>query len=469
MAALSLGNVFFWLEAGYFDAASETKPLLHKWSLSVEEQFYLIWPATLILLTMLGRTMTLVGLVILCIISVTAALAYLPYDPSAVFYLTPFRIHQFGIGAIIALVGWLPANRFSSVVAFAAVTGIIILSNFVDGTSPYLLSAILPAVFAGLVLLTSRSAFSNSVLASLPAVWIGKRSYSLYLAHWPIIVLWKMKTDLEFSASEQIIAVIVAMAAGVLLYELVETRFRFRQSHSSARKGRALFVSVGLGVSALALGAHSWGYQGFPNRFSPEILVASGDFESRWSRRQAAVREGICSHPATEADASDYEVERCSSPPETGRAYLVVGDRFANDSLLVLQAAYPDIYFGQIAVPGCLLRLPQQFGSNEQVECRKLYTLALSELIQDRRYDGIVMSANWQDGHYYRINDLINSLAQRNLDIVIVGQRLRFKDRLPTIVASSSDLNRRREKPGHLCEAKSSKSTRSSTSGSHSA
>lgn len=149
------------------------------------------------------------------------------------------------------------------------------------------------------------------------------------------------------------------------------------------------------------------------------------------------MRDGVCSLMVRAARFDQYDRNLCSAPPEQGLSYLVVGDSFANDARLVLQAAYPEIYFGQLAVPGCLLRLPKQFESGEQEVCRQLYELALFELITNQNYDGIILSSNWQDRHYYRINDLINVLYEHPIDIIVIGQRIRFRNSLPSIVGAT--------------------------------
>src|SRR5690606_29266375 len=98
----SVANIYFWYGAGYFDADSYTKPLLHMWSLGVEEQFYLIWPLALFLITKAGSTSRIILIVFSIILGTILAYFYLPKDPSAVFFLLPFRISEFAIGAFLA-------------------------------------------------------------------------------------------------------------------------------------------------------------------------------------------------------------------------------------------------------------------------------------------------------------------------------------------------------------------------------
>ena len=91
-AALFVPNIHFWLESGYLDQAAATKPLLHTWSLGVEEQFYLLWPFVMIELARLGRTNLIIGCSILGLISLAAAYLIHPVDSTAVFFLSPYRV-----------------------------------------------------------------------------------------------------------------------------------------------------------------------------------------------------------------------------------------------------------------------------------------------------------------------------------------------------------------------------------------
>ncbi|MCF6274706.1 MAG: acyltransferase, partial [Robiginitomaculum sp.] len=98
-ALISLSNIVFWREAGYFDTDAATKPLLHTWSLGVEEQFYLVWPALIFLCVLyLKRAHILAVLTALIVVGLLAAAYVLKKDVDAAFYLTPFRMSEFGIG-----------------------------------------------------------------------------------------------------------------------------------------------------------------------------------------------------------------------------------------------------------------------------------------------------------------------------------------------------------------------------------
>ncbi len=107
-SVLSVSNILFWSEAGYFDADAELKPLLHTWSLSVEEQFYFVWPALLVFLSQMRRVWIVPAFAVIAgAISLWAAQQWLVSDPSGAFFLAPFRITEFAVGALcVWLLRW---------------------------------------------------------------------------------------------------------------------------------------------------------------------------------------------------------------------------------------------------------------------------------------------------------------------------------------------------------------------------
>ena len=213
-AAVSGSNFFFWLESSYFDQASSSKPLLHTWSLGVEEQFYLVWPALVFLLAKAGgRKAIAIGLAGLGAVSLIAALYGSGKNPGAVFFLMPFRIHQFALGGLIALMLQLKTGRTQSYTGIAAILLLIVSGNLASGDSgPYLLNAVLPAIAAALFIWSSEAKVIKTVFASPPMRWLGKRSYSIYLVHWPLMVMWPLATDFELSATEGVIAILFSVA-----------------------------------------------------------------------------------------------------------------------------------------------------------------------------------------------------------------------------------------------------------------
>lgn len=192
--SLFASNIYFWYETGgYFSPDSHELPMLHFWSLSVEEQFYLLWPLTLLLLCRLrtGRKAFLVASAIAC--SFMLAQWAIGFKATAAYFLLPTRAGEFLLGALLVFI---PERRLHSnllVTQSAALVGIALLlgSNILlDEYSRFPgINAFWPCLGAALLIESSRqrATMVSRVLATRPLVFVGTISYSLYLWHWPPI------------------------------------------------------------------------------------------------------------------------------------------------------------------------------------------------------------------------------------------------------------------------------------------
>ncbi len=188
-----LQNVAFWRESGYFDTSAATKPILHLWSLAVEEQVYLVFPP-IVLLAWRFRWPMLPLLAVLLVASLVACLVVTRTEPSAAFFLTPFRAWEFLAGSILA---WMhdrhgsPAARTSRT-EIASWCGLALLAFGLvwieEGSGFPGWRAAIPVAGTTLMLAAGTAATPNRWLLSLkPLVWIGLISYPLYLFHWPLL------------------------------------------------------------------------------------------------------------------------------------------------------------------------------------------------------------------------------------------------------------------------------------------
>jgi len=434
--SLSASNMFFWLEAGYFDQASELKPFLHTWSLSVEEQFYLVWPSLIMLLFFIGkRRDVIIGVALLSVASVIASLYFYQTKPDSVFFLTPFRTYQFGIGALIALTGFHARKSYKGNLVFIGMAVLAVLVYKIDKQTYVLYSAILPAILAGVFIMGSQSSAVERVFASPLFVWIGQRSYSIYLVHWPLMVLWKINTDYEFSLGEKALAVVLSIFLGYALHALIEKRFRFSSSMSAEYKQSIISITLILVVLNVAVASHYWAKKGYPDRTPEELRNYAVDVNSKWKERISLLRYGTCNLQEKKFKYEDFKVEECFSLSDTKPNWLILGDSYASGTYAIFKKAYPDVHFSQLTIPGYRLRPLKRIKTNtvEDKWLRRAYKF----IEESDRLEGVVISSNWMAGHIYEVEEVVKELKKAGKRVVLMNQRVKFKNRVPAIIASS--------------------------------
>ena len=271
---LSISNFFFWSESGYFDADAKVKPLLHLWSLSVEEQFYFIWPLTLFFLqkARFSRITTPLMFLLLGVASWAFAEWCLKSDPSAAFYLLPSRIVEFCMGAVMVRLVGISARPWIREVAL--VVGLILIGYaavFFTRQTPFPgTNALIPCLGTSLAIFGGSSRIVGALLRSTPMVFTGLISYSLYLCHWPIYVFYVYVTDSDQLAPLQIIGLtFLSFIVATLMYRFVERPFRFAKPGPQAVLASTRFALtcslIALVIAYLA--ASSWANGGWYWRF----------------------------------------------------------------------------------------------------------------------------------------------------------------------------------------------------------
>lgn len=253
-SAIFLSNFFFYSITGYFDGPADLKPLLHTWSLSIEEQFYFFWPALFLLVTrckphFLIRLLALVGVTSLVAFAVMAF-----HQPEAAFFLTPLRIWELMLGAFLAVNRHRPPPALlrSEVASLAGLVLIFAAVVLVDGTNNLSLLATVPACTgAALIILNEPTSFANRLLSTRPLAGIGLISYSLYLWHWPLLAFARYHVDRSLATVEVVLLIAAAFAAATATYFLVERPAR----RISFARARTVAVSTLAGLSiVIAIG-----------------------------------------------------------------------------------------------------------------------------------------------------------------------------------------------------------------------
>ena len=261
-SALSIANMRFIGSVDYFAATTSPSPFLHFWSLSVEEQFYLVWPALIVLLTWRGGSSRrlIAALLIGVVASFALSIWLTDTSPARAFYLLPTRVWQLGVGGLLALVGVMGTSRRAGALAWAGLAAVAVAGVALTAEIPYPgLAALLPTAGA-VALLYGGGAPSGPVrlLAAAPLRFLGKISYSLYLWHWPLLVLPLMFLERALTGVEVVASVAVAIGVSWLSWRFVEQPFRYGDrsrratSWSAIRVGVAGILSVALFTQGLA-------------------------------------------------------------------------------------------------------------------------------------------------------------------------------------------------------------------------
>jgi len=369
-----VSNIVLWNEAGYFDTSAETKPLLHLWSLGIEEQFYIIWP--LLLWFAWGRNFNLLTItIVVAIVSFCLNMKGILTDSVATFYSPQTRFWELQCGSLLAwmtlyrkgsltpikakLDGWLTSviyreshvsngKTLANIVSFA---GIILLAYgfYVINKDVYFPGkwALVPILGAIMIISAGPEAwFNRVVLSNRLTVWFGLISFPLYLWHWPLLSFARIVETAEPSVNIRLVAIALTIVLAWLTYRLVEKPMRF--GNYSGMKTIVLIL--------LMLGIGNVGYQSYV-RDGLKFRAADASAQTQlYSDVNGTVlynspENWVDNRCSTELGASyDYLICRFTSATPTT---LVVGDSHA------AQFVYHAISNGSndlalVAVNGCL-------------------------------------------------------------------------------------------------------------------
>jgi peptidoglycan/LPS O-acetylase OafA/YrhL len=289
MATLGfVSNIAFSRQMGYFDAPAEMKPLLHTWSLAVEEQFYILYPLFLFLVTRYFRKRYTIAIGSVLVLSLAYSIGRSDTQAATSFYLPTTRAWELLIGGLLATQN-LPKLRHQMSANLLGLLGLGLISYGVfafSAATPFPgYHALYPCLGAALIIYSGMAAepLVGRALSAKPLVFVGLISYSLYLWHWVIIVFTKYYLGRPLAGLETVAVIVVAFVMASLTWQFVENPFRGRQAI-----GSRTWIFSGAAVITLlfaAYGGSAIATDGFPSRFSGEARVLMNGRDDYWKRR----------------------------------------------------------------------------------------------------------------------------------------------------------------------------------------
>ena len=427
-------NLFFLSQVGYFDADAVTKPLLHTWSLGVEEQFYLVVPLLALALRPLASRGRAGALLSTFVVAFAFTLVLQRIAPAAAFYLMPARIFEFLLGAVLAE-DWLPRIRrrwAAESLAGAAFAALAVSLVAFDAALPHPgWPTLLPCLAAAALIhvggadgcgATRRTAVAELLSARLP-VAIGRISYSLYLYHWPILVLARyaeLPTALPWRLGEGLLLVAFSAAS----YRFVEQPFR---APDSAWRRRAPVLLPAAAATLAACCALALGLHGLPGRFRPEVdsLASYADYRDR-----KPFREGRCFLTSREDDER-FDRGTCLALSADGPNVLLMGDSHAAHLWSGLRSTWPDVNFLQATASGCTPVL----GAAGSHRCTAMMREMFDRFIPGRRLDAVILSALWSDADVEPLRRTLDVLAREGERAIVFGPLPRYDVPMAALLA----------------------------------
>lgn len=436
-ALFSVSNFFFWKQSGYFSAPVETKPLVHTWSLAVEEQFYVFLPIFLYLGHRYFRTKVRVAVLLIAVVSFAISAVGAFRWPDATFYLPHTRAWELLLGVLITL-GVFPAMRTPLTRNVAALAGLALICVAVFGFTAYTpfpgLAALPPCFGAALIIVAGQTGDSlvGRMLSLRPAVFVGLISYSLYLWHWPVIVFQNMESLLVSPVSVRMIklaCIIVSFALATISWKFIELPFRGK--HKLLTRGEVFRFAAAAAAVVSAIGLTTLASRGFPARYPEKaIQVASYlDYDSA-----SYFREGTC-FISSENKFSDYDYARCLQQDPSKKNVLLFGDSHAAQLWYGFSTTLPGVNFMQATAAGCKPTLEQPL--IVAAACSHLMNYVFADYLATHHVDRLLIEAHWRAEDLAPLAATLDWLKQRNVSVVLFGPMVQYDTALPRLLAFS--------------------------------
>lgn len=422
-ATFFVANIFFWNKTAYFDPSAEASPLLHTWSLSVEEQFYLIFPLLLMLIYRHSQGRRKSILIPVTFLSLLLSIWGMRSFSTATFYLFPTRAWELLFGSLLAL-NLFPAIRSQRQRECCAACGLILICWAVFHFSPTTpfpgANALFPCFGALLIISAGKdgSSMVGRLLGLRPVVFVGLISYSLYLWHWPVLVFARQIFYQQRSVWHLPPILIISLFMAILSWKYIEQPFRTKQNF---HQKKIFSLATGVMLFFLVTGSAIDIGQGFPARFGGNLVSLTFDLQEYGL--------GTCFLDEHQ-HYSQWREESCFVTRKHSSNTLLWGDSFAAHYLPGVKQNSDKIRSNIIlySAGGCAPVFT--YDPVYRKQCHQ-FAAQVPSLIQRLDISSVILAADWDLAFHNgltfdALQDTIAQLEKDGTQVFLIGQGPRF-------------------------------------------
>ncbi|ARM34285.1 acyltransferase [Legionella longbeachae] len=441
--AFFISNFTLWNEAGYFDQSALTKPLLHLWSLAIEEQFYIFWP--LLISFLWKRKYNLFILTVFIVLSFITNIIYIKTNSVAGFYSPLSRFWELLIGGFLAYFKLYQPNYFARQANFQSILGVTFIA-----ISALLLNqektfpgfwALLPTMGTFLIISGGPKAWINhTILKNKILVWIGLISFPIYLIHWPLLSFARIMTGNSLKWEIRLFICLISVLGAWSIYCFIEKPVRYNLHKKPITISLALLL-----ILSGTLGFITYRYNGFHFRFPPLMNEINNyaDYDYR-----TVYREGSCFlKPNQSYDA--FKTKSCTIGNPKYKSIFLWGDSHAAH-------LYPGLKeqlkmtksITQLTASAC----PPILGLNksDRPHCKKINDFVFQR-IKEEKPNEVILAARWNAYDWQKVAITIKQLQLLGItNITLIGPVPSWIDNLPSLLLNNIRKNRLKTLPERL-------------------
>ena len=425
-----ISNVYFSTKSGYFDGDLQANPLLHTWSLSVEEQLYFVFPRVLYLL---HRSSAVTKMLIITVIFV-AGLACSQYlvasSPDTAYYSVLARSWELFLGAGISFLRHIRLRQNVSEILTAAGLCLIFLALVLFDKATVFpgAAALIPCLGAAAIIIGgNQPTLTTRLLSAAPLRFTGMISYSLYLWHWPVFVFFSMYHTTGTNSAIALFVVTYVMA--ILSWKYIETPFR---GHLTPATTHNTLYAGGLAMGAAT--ALSFAAVGANHLIRPpsEQVEAIQGFVAHYNAG-TIMREGTCFLTSKAKSVSEYQPGICLHETPHKPTLLVMGDSHSAQYWQAFVDTFPDMNVLQASASGCY----PVYGTKGESRCVELWKYMTSTYLPSHKVDAIVLIARWSKESISPAIETAGKLTAYAKHVYIIGPNVEYNVPLPKLLMES--------------------------------